>query len=224
LCNIFSNPIDFNFRKFKLLGTGKLTCSLLFEGCLMIMFNSLSYATKLVDAGVPREQAEVHAQVLQGVYEQEHEQYATKADFIVLSNEVKAQIDQLEVQTGRLEQKTDRLEQKTDRLEQKTDRLSKQFDRLEAKTDQLEAKTDLLDEKITQVEVRITAEINILKNTMDGCKNEFSTLRADIATLTSSNRVLTNSHKYILWIGGGLATMCMSVLGLCVPILLHNIK
>lgn len=161
----------------------------------MSMFNSLSYATKLVDAGVPREQAEVHAQVLQGVYEQEHEQYATKADFILMRNEVSAHIAKLEVNTARLD--------------------------------------------------NITAEISSLKTMMDGCKNEFttlrtefttlrnefttvrtefSTLRTDIATLTSSNQVLTNSHKYILWIGGGLATMCVSVLGLCVPVLLHNMK
>ena len=147
----------------------------------MSMFNSLSYATKLVDAGVPREQAEVHAQVLQGVYEQEHEQYATKADFILMRNEVTAHIAKLEVNTARLD--------------------------------------------------NITAEISSLKTMMDGCKNEFTTLRnefttvrTDIAALTSSNQVLTNSHKYILWIGGGLATMCVSVLGLCVPVLLLNIK
>lgn len=58
----------------------------------MGMFNSLSYATNLINAGVCREQAEVHAQVLQGFYEQEHDKYATKADFIVLSNQVKTQM------------------------------------------------------------------------------------------------------------------------------------
>lgn len=141
--------------------------------------------------------------MLQGLYEQEHERYATKTDFIVMRNEVRAQIDQLEVVTDHLEQKTDRLEQKTDRLE---------------------AKTDLLEEKMTRVEIRITAEISGLKTTIDQCKNEFSSLRTDIATLTSLNRVFANSHKYILWIGGGLAIMCMSVFGLCIPIILHIVK
>ena len=61
----------------------------------MSIFNSLSYATKLVNAGLPRAQAEVHAQELQEVLEREHEQYATKADLILLSQEVKAEIADL---------------------------------------------------------------------------------------------------------------------------------
>jgi len=73
------------------------------------MFNSLSYVTQLVNAGLPREQAEVHAQVLQSVYEQEHEQYATKADFIVMRNEVAAHIDKLEDNTVRLDKITDEI-------------------------------------------------------------------------------------------------------------------
>ena len=144
----------------------------------MSMFNSLSYATKLVDAGVPREQAEVHAQVLQGVYEQEHEQYATKADFIVMRNEVGARIDQLEVKTDRLEEKADRI-----------------------------------DKKVSEFEIKITAEIADLKTTINECKKEFSNFQSDIL-------VLNSSHKYILWIGGAMVTMFVSMFGVNVSMLL----
>jgi predicted RNase H-like nuclease (RuvC/YqgF family) len=122
-----------------------------------------------------------------------HSQYATKADFKILSHEVKTHLNQLE-------EKTDRLEKKTDRLE---------------------AKVDHLDQKVTQFEVRMSSEMADLKAMLnantDECKNEFSKLRADVA-------VLTNSHKYVLWIGGGLATICISVFGLCISILLPSIK
>jgi phage shock protein A len=134
---------------------------------------------------------------------QRHSQYATKADFKVLSHEVKTHINHLE-------EKTDRLEKKTDRLEEATVRLN-------ARTGRLEEKVDHLDQKVTQFEARMSSELADIKSTMnnnmDHCKNEFSRLRADVA-------VLTNSHKYVLWIGGGLATMCMGVFGLCISILL----
>ena len=125
----------------------------------MTMFNSLAYATKLVNAGLPRAQAEVHAQELPEILERECGQYATKADLIALGSEVKAEIKQLE-------EKTDRLEVKTGRLEAK----------------------------------------------IDGCIAEFAGLRADVT-------VLTSSHKVVLWIGGGVATMCLSVFGLMVTTL-----
>jgi chromosome segregation ATPase len=128
------------------------------------MFNSLAYATKLVNAGLPRAQAEVHAQELQEVLERECGQYATKADLIALGSEVKAEIKQLEEKT----------------------------DRLEAKTDRLEAK-------------------------IDGCIAEFAGLRADVT-------VLTSSHRVVLWIGGGVATMCLSVFGLMVTTLWPSLK
>jgi hypothetical protein len=130
----------------------------------MTMFNSLAYATKLVNAGLPRAQAEVHAQELQEVLERECGQYATKADLIALGSEVKAEIKQLEEKT----------------------------DRLEAKTDRLEAK-------------------------IDGCIAEFAGLRADVT-------VLTSSHRVVLWIGGGVATMCLSVFGLMVTTLWPSLK
>lgn len=130
----------------------------------MTMFNSLAYATKLVNAGLPRAQAEVHAQELQEVLERECGQYATKADLIALGSEVKAEIKQLEEKT----------------------------DRLEAKTDRLEAK-------------------------IDGCIAEFAGLRADVT-------VLTSSHRVVLWIGGGVATVCLSVFGLMVTTLWPSLK
>lgn len=178
-----------------------------------------------------------------------HEQYATKTDFRVLSHGVKTQLDQLEGKTDRLETKTDRLEKKTDRLEANTSRLEMKTDRLEAKVDHLdekvdhlkvkvghldvkvghldmkvghlEVKVDHLGERISQFEVKVTSDLIGLKGAMtinaDECKSEISKLRADVA-------VLTNSHKYVLWIGGGLATMCMSVFGLCISILLPSLR
>jgi hypothetical protein len=135
-----------------------------------------------------------------------HSQYATKADFKVLSHEVKTHINHLE-------EKTDRLEKKTDRLEEATVHLN-------ARTGRLEEKVDHLDQKLTQFEARMSSELTDLKSTMnknmDQCKTEFSRLREDIA-------VLTNSHKYVLWIGGGLATMCMGVFGLCISIFLPSL-
>lgn len=126
----------------------------IFLGSFMSMFNSFSYATKLVNAGLPRAQAEVHAQELQEVLEREHEQYATKADLILLSQEVKAEI----------------------------------------------------------ADLKITLEAKI-----DDCKAEFSSLRAGVA-------VLTNSHKFVLWIGGGVATMALSIFGLFISTLLPSLK
>ena len=155
----------------------------------MSTFNSLSYATRLVDAGVPRDQAEVHALVLQSVYEEEHKQYATKADFLELRQEVKQQILHLETKT----------------------------DRIAAKTDQLEIKTDRIEAKITEVEVKLSAEISGLTKTVNECKEEFLSFRADMS-------VLRTSHKYIVWISGGVATMCLSVIALCIPIYLHTLK
>ena len=125
-----------------------------------------------------------------------HEQYATKADFTALSQGVKIQFDQL---WG-----------KTDRLEVRMDRLEAKATRLEAKTDQLEAKVTHLGQKVDQL-------AEAMKASADECKSEISKLRADVA-------VLTNSHKYVLWIGGGLATMCASVFGLCISILLPSVK
>ena len=155
----------------------------------MSTFNSLSYATRLVDAGVPRDQAEVHALVVQSVYEEEHKQYATKADFLELRQEVKQQILHLETKT----------------------------DRIAAKTDQLEIKTDRIEAKITEVEVKLSAEISGLTKTVNECKEEFLSFRADVS-------VLRTSHKYIVWISGGVATMCLSVIALCIPIYLHTLK
>ena len=72
-----------------------------------------------------------------------------------------------------------------------------------------------------QFETRISSEFTELKSMIKAntheFKNECSKLRAAIG-------VLTNSHKYVLWIGGGLATICISVFGLCISILLPSIK
>ena len=197
----------------------------------MSTFNSLSYATRLVDAGVPRDQAEVHAHVLQSVHDEEHQQYATKTDFLELRQEVKQQILHLEVKTDRIEAKTDQLEIKTDRieakmnqieaktdqLELKTDRIEAKMNLIEAKTNQIEAKTNQIEAKINEVEVKLSAEISGLTKTVNECKDEFLRFRSDVS-------VLRTSHKYIVWISGGVATMCLSVIALCIPIYLHTLK
>ena len=197
----------------------------------MSTFNSLLYATRLVDAGVPRDQAEVHALVLQSVHDEEHKQYATKADFLELRQEVKQQILHLEVKTDRIEAKTDQLEIKTDRieakmnqieaktdqLELKTDRIEAKMNLIEAKTNLIEAKTNQIEAKINEVEVKLSAEISGLTKTVNECKDEFLRFRSDVS-------VLRTSHKYIVWISGGVATMCLSVIALCIPIFLHTLK
>jgi uncharacterized phage infection (PIP) family protein YhgE len=131
---------------------------------------------------VPRDQAEVHALVLQSVYDEEHNQYATKADFLEFRQDVKQQLMHLET-----------------------------------KTDQLEIKTDRIEAKIIEVEVKLSAEISGLAKTVNECKEEFLSFRADVS-------VLRTSHKYIVWISGGVATMCLSVIALCIPIFLHTLK
>lgn len=187
-------------------------------------FNSLSYATRLVNAGVPRDQAEVHALVLQSVYDEEHKQYATKADFLELRQEVKQQIlhlemktDRIEAKTDQLEIKTDRIEAKTDQLELKTDRIEAKMNQIEAKTNQIEAKTNQIEAKLTEVEAKLSSEISGLTKTVNECKEEFLRFRSDVS-------VLRTSHKYIVWISGGVAAMCLSVIALCLPIFLHTLK
>lgn len=138
-------------------------------------FNSLLLVAKLESAGVPRYQAEVHAQALQDIYDQEHQQYATKADFLVFNQQIKSQLEQLDI------------------------------------------KTDRLDEKITQIEMKVTSEIKDLKHTVDEIKTEFSGFRSEMT-------MLRTSHKYMLWVCGGVATMCMSMIAMFIPVFLHSIK
>jgi chromosome segregation ATPase len=197
----------------------------------MSTFNSLSYATQLVATGLPREQAEVHANALQNVYDEEHKQYATKADFVALSSAVKLQIHQLEIKTDRIETKTDQLEIKTDRIEAKmlqievkTNQIEIKTIQIEAKTNQIEAKTNQIEVKMTQIEKKIdqveqklSAELSGLKITIDECKNEFSHFRADVSELKTS-------HKYLRWIGAGVATMCLSVIGINISMFMFLAK
>lgn len=157
----------------------------------MSMFNSLSYATKLVNTGLPRAQAEVHAQELQEVLERECGQYATKADLKQLQ-------EVLERECGQYATKADLIALGSE--------VKAEIKQLEQKTDRLEAKTDRLEAKI------------------DGCIAEFVGLRADFAGLRADVTVLTSSHKFVLWIGGGVATMCLSVFGLLISTLLPAVK
>ena len=183
----------------------------------MSTFNSLSYATQLVNAGLPREQAEVHANALQNLYDEEHQQYATKADFVAFSSAVKLQIHQLEVKTDRIETKTDQLEVKMNQIELKTNQIEAKTNQIEAKTNQIEVKMTQIETKIEQVEQRLSSELSSLKVTIDECKNEFSHFRSDVSVLRAAN-------KYILWIGGGIATMCLTFMGLSISMFMSLSK
>jgi len=121
------------------------------------------------------------------------------------------------MKTDRIEAKTDQLEIKTDRIEAKTDQLELKTDRIEAKMNQIEAKTNQIEVKLTEVEAKLSAEISGLTKTVNECKEEFLRFRSDVS-------VLRTSHKYIVWISGGVATMCLSVIALCIPIFLHTLK
>ena len=183
----------------------------------MKTFNSLSYATQLVATGLPREQADVHANALQNIYDEEHKQYATKADFIALSSAVKLQIHQLEIKTDRIETKTDQLEIKTDRIEAKMLQIEVKTNQIELKTDQIEIKMTQIEKKIDQVEKKLSSELSGLKTTIDECKNEFSHFRSDVSELKTS-------HKYLRWIGAGVATMCLSVIGINISMFMFLAK
>jgi hypothetical protein len=63
----------------------------------------------------------------------------------------------------------------------------------------------------------LSAEISGLTKTVNDCKDEFLRFRGDVLDLRTS-------HKYIVWISGGVATMCLSVIALCIPIFLHTLK
>jgi uncharacterized phage infection (PIP) family protein YhgE len=125
--------------------------------------------------------------------------------------------DRIEAKTDQLEIKTDRIEAKTDQLELKTDRIEAKMNQIEAKTNQIEAKTNQIGVKLAEVETKLSAEISGLAKTVNECKEEFLRFRSDVS-------VLRTSHKYIVWICGGVATMCLSVIALCIPIFLHTLK
>mgnify|MGYP000072366872 CR=1 FL=1 len=110
-------------------------------------FNSLSCVIQLEAAGVSRQQAQVHAQMFQQVYDEEHSQYATKADLQCLSN---------------------------------------------------------------FLENKISSEIA-------DCKKDITEIRADVASIKIA-------LKYMLWIGGGISTMCASAIGVCVTMFLYSLK
>ncbi len=96
-------------------------------------------------------------------------------------------------------------------IEAKTDQLELKTDRIEAKMNLIEAKTNQIEAKINEVEVKLSAEISGLTKTVNECKDEFLRFRSDVS-------ILRTSHKYIVWISGGVATMCLSVMALCIPI------
>ncbi len=166
-----------------------LSCHFDHEGSLinlviinMANFKSLSYVIQLEAAGVSRQQAQVHAQMLQQVYDEEHSQYATKADLQCLSNflENKISSEIADVKALINECKQDFAECKKDFAE--------------CKKDFAECKQDIAE-----------------------CKRGFAELRADIASIKIS-------HKYLIWIGGGIATMCASAIGMCVSMFLYSLK
>ena len=105
----------------------------------MAAFNSLAYSNELVSAGVSRAQADVHANVLHRVYDDNHQQYATTNDF----NDLKVQLQLIEVA---------------------------------------------------------------------------------VRKLTTSINSLVISQKFIIWICGTLAALCVGTMGIGIPVVFHSIK
>jgi hypothetical protein len=64
------------------------------------MFNTLMYAKKLEDAGVSREQAEAHIQIMAEIVEGD---MATKEDLNQVKNELKGDIRELKIEMNHLE-------------------------------------------------------------------------------------------------------------------------
>ena len=81
---------------------------------------------------------------------------------------------------------------------------------------QYATKADLLQVSAT-LEAKISSEISGVKTLIDGCKKDFTEFRTDVASLKTSN-------KYLLWIGGGIATLSASAIAMCLSMFLSSLK
>ena len=81
---------------------------------------------------------------------------------------------------------------------------------------QYATKADLLQVSAT-LEAKISSEISGVKTLIDGCKKDFTEFRTDVASLKTSN-------KYLLWNGGGIATLSASAIAMCLSMFLSSLK
>jgi tRNA(Ile)-lysidine synthase TilS/MesJ len=85
-----------------------------------IAFDTLKFANRLKQAGVPPQQAEAEAAAFAEVLEISFKELATKEDLRLTKEELRRDLKDLEM---RIEAKMDRLDAKIDKLEAKVDRL-----------------------------------------------------------------------------------------------------
>jgi hypothetical protein len=82
---------------------------------------------------------------------------------------------------------------------------------------QYATKADLLQVSAT-LEAKISTEIAGVKTLIDDCKKDFIEFRADVSSLKKT------SNKYLLWIGGGIATLSASAIAMCLSMSLYSLK
>jgi hypothetical protein len=83
---------------------------------------------------------------------------------------------------------------------------------------QYATKADLLQVSAT-LEAKISTEIAGVKTLIADCKKDFIEFRADVSSLKTSN-------KYLIWIGGGIATLSASAsaIAMCLSMFLCSLK
>lgn len=112
-----------------------------------IAFDTLKFANRLKQAGVPPQQAEAEAAAFAEVLEISFKELVTKEDLRLTKEELRRDLKDLEM---RMEAKIDQLEAK---FNIKIDKLEVKFD---TRIDKLEAKVDRLD-------TRLTGELTLIK-------------------------------------------------------------
>lgn len=109
------------------------------------MQNSLKYAKFLEEAGLPRNVAEAHIEILTEIVGDE---MATKADiFEIRTNFVKAHSDKTEMKTDVSQLKSDMVEVKTDVSQLKSDMVEVKADVSQLKSDMTEVKAEIFELK-----------------------------------------------------------------------------
>ncbi|NHZ34448.1 hypothetical protein [Massilia rubra] len=157
-------------------------------------FDALAYTKRLEDAGVPRDQAEVHATALTEVvgefacrqdllrlesslrHEIEESEKRLVLQLNLFKTELIAKIDHLGAKIDRVDAKVDRVDAKVDRVDAKVDRMDAKVDHVDAKVDRLDAKVDHVDAKVDHVDAkvdRVDAKIDNVDAKVDSLRREF---------------------------------------------------
>ena len=79
------------------------------------------------------------------------------------------------------------------------------------------AKLEAIIPTLATLEAKISTEISGVKVLIDDCKKDFIEFRADVSSLKTSN-------KYLIWIGGGIATLSASAIAMCLSMFLCSLK